>query len=390
MFGTHFYHQRIRKSVAVFGTLFNNLYALRKDASGNVISQVKVPLSYGPARKFLARIRENPDLDTDTKVAIKLPRMSFEVLSIQYDQGRQLQKTNTFTQAGTSFGSRKKFYSFVPYNIGFQLSIFAKNQDDALQLVEQILPYFNPQYTVTIKPVDGYPNIKEDMPIALTGVDFSDDYESPIETRRTIIYTLTFDMKINFYGPVTNSNVIRTAITNISEQNRGLLDSDQPVAKFRTRPKPFAVSADSDFSFMDSADYNYLFDFGHAQQFEDSAGYSGPATVTYNVTVSADGYAGNKFYIAGLSGAAPLLTLTEGSSYRFDQSNASNSGHPFKFSTTANGTHGSGVEFTSGVTYNGIPGQPGSYTQIIVPTSTPTLYYYCSVHSGMGGQANTP
>ena len=141
---------------------------------------------------------------------------------------------------------------------------------------------------------------------------------------------------------------------------------------------------------MDSADYNYLFDFGHAQQFEDSAGYSGPTTVTYNVTVSADGYSGNKFYIAGLSGAAPLLTLTEGSSYRFDQSNPSNSGHPFKFSTTANGIHGSGVEFTSGVTYNGIPGQPGSYTQIIVPTSTPTLYYYCVNHSGMGGQANTP
>lgn len=264
MFGTHFYHQRIRKSVAVFGTLFNNLYVLRKDSSGQVISQVKVPLSYGPQRKFLDRIRENPDLDTDTKVAIKLPRMSFEVISIQYDQGRQLQKTNTFTQAGIGYGSRKKFYSFVPYNIGFQLSVYAKNQDDALQVVEQILPTFNPQYTLTIKPIDGYPNIKEDMPIALSGIDFSDDYESPLETRRTIIYNLTFDMRVNFYGPVTDSNVIRTAFTNVFEQERGLADSDLQVAKFRTKPDPFGVSADSDFAYLDSSDYNYLFDFDSA------------------------------------------------------------------------------------------------------------------------------
>lgn len=264
MFGTHFYHQRIRKSVAVFGTLFNNLYVLRKNSSGEVVSQVKVPLSYGPQRKFLERIRENPDLDNDTKVAIKLPRMSFEIISINYDQGRQLQKTNTFTQGGLNYGSRKKFYSFVPYNIGFQLSIYAKTQDDALQIVEQILPTFNPQYTLTIKPIDGYPNIKEDMPIALTGIDFSDDYEGALEQRRTIIYNLTFDMKVNFYGAVSDSNVIRTALTNVFEINRGLADSDLQISKFRTRPDPFAISGDSDFSYLDSSDYNYLFDFDSA------------------------------------------------------------------------------------------------------------------------------
>lgn len=264
MFGTHFYHQRIRKSVAVFGTLFNNLYVLRKDSNNQVISQIKVPLSYGPQRKFLDRIRENPDLDNDTKVAIKLPRMSFEVISIQYDQGRQLQKTNTFLQSGLNAGSRKKFYSWVPYNLGFQLSIYAKNQDDALQVVEQILPYFNPQYSVTIKPIEGYPNIKEDVPLTLTSVDFADDYESPLESRRTIIYTLTFDMRVNFYGPVTDSAVIRTSLVDIFEQNRGLRDSDMQVAKFRTRPDPFSASADSDFGYLDSSDYNYLFDFDSA------------------------------------------------------------------------------------------------------------------------------
>ena len=261
MFGTHFYHQRIRKSVAVFGTLFNNLYVLRKDSTGQVISQIKVPLSYGPQQKFLARIRENPDLDANTKVAIKLPRMSFEIISIQYDQGRQLQKTNTFTQAGAGLGARKKFYSFVPYNIGFQLSIYAKNQDDALQIVEQILPTFNPQYTLTIKPIDGYPNIREDMPISLNGIDFSDDYESPLETRRTIVYNLTFDMRANFYGPISNSSVIRTSFANVYEQGRGLLDSDLQVARFRTKPDPIGILADSDFGYLDSSDYNYLFNF---------------------------------------------------------------------------------------------------------------------------------
>lgn len=264
MFGTHFYHQKLRKSVAIFGTLFNNLYVIRSNSSGQVISQVKVPLSYAPQRKFLERIRENPDLDLDTKVSVKLPRMSFEIVSIGYDPARQLQKTNNFTQAGSAYGNRNKFYSSVPYNVGFQLSIYAKNQDDALQIVEQILPFFNPQYVLTMKPFADYPDIKEDIPIALTGVDFSDDYEGAMEQRRTIVYTLTFDMRVNFYGPITDSKVIRTANTNIYEINRGLSDSDIQVAALRTRPDPYGIYGDSDYGFNDSADYSYIFNFDSA------------------------------------------------------------------------------------------------------------------------------
>ena len=182
MFGTHFYHQKLRKSVAVFGTLFSDLYVIRSNSSGQVISQVKVPLSYAPQRKFLDRIRSQPDLLEDSKVAVKLPRMSFEITTIAYDPARQLQKTNNFTQSGSGYGNRNKFYSFVPYNVGFQLSIYAKNQDDALQIVEQILPYFNPQYVLTMKPFADYPDIKEDIPIALVGVDFADDYENALES----------------------------------------------------------------------------------------------------------------------------------------------------------------------------------------------------------------
>lgn len=262
MFGTWFYHQRLRKSVAAFGTLFNNIYIIRQGGA----TQMKVPLAYAPKRKFLDRIRENPDLDANTKVAIKLPRMSFEIISIQYDATRQLQKTNTFQQNATATATadsfRNRFYTFVPYNVGFQLSVYAKTQDDCLQIVEQILPTFNPQYTLTIKPFGSqFPNVKEDIPIALTGVDFADDYESPMEQRRTIIYSLTFDMRVNFYGPIAESRIIRTANTNLYEINRGLADSDLQVAALRSKPNPFDITGDSDFGFNDSTDESFIFNF---------------------------------------------------------------------------------------------------------------------------------
>tara|TARA_R110000868_G_scaffold302452_2_gene562986 strand:- start:668 stop:1456 length:789 start_codon:yes stop_codon:yes gene_type:complete len=260
MFGTHFYHQKIRKTVAVFGAMFNNIYVIRKNSSNQVISQIKVPLSYAPRRKFLERIRENPDLDTDTTVAIKLPRMSFEIISISYDASRQLQKTNTFQQGGSSANLRNKFYSFVPYTIGFQLSVYAKNQDDALQIVEQIFPTFNPQYTLTMKPFPDFPNIKEDVPMTLTSVDFSDDYEGALEQRRTIIYTLSFDVKVNFYGAITESGIIRTSINNLYNQGAGSADSDLQLGVITVTTNPGDASADSDYGFSTTSDFIYPFD----------------------------------------------------------------------------------------------------------------------------------
>lgn len=248
MFGTHFYHQKLRKAVAVFGTLFNNIYVLRKDSAGQVISQIKVPLSYAPKQKYLERIRENPDLDTNTAVAIKLPRMSFEIITFVYDATRQLTKNTSFTQSSTS-STRDKFKMFVPYNVTFQLSIYAKNQDDALQIVEQILPFFSPQYTLTLKPFADYPDVKEDVPITLTSVDFTDDYEGAVESRRTIIYTMTFDMKVNFYGPVANTSLIRQVDANLGLLDGGLNDSDIPVERIRVIPNPADASPDSDYGF---------------------------------------------------------------------------------------------------------------------------------------------
>lgn len=224
MLGNHFYHERIRKAVAVFGSLFNNINVIRKDASGNTLSQQKVPLSYSPKRDFLARIDAMADGDnTERQIALKLPRMGFEILAMQYDASRQLPKLNNCTVYPAQYdGTGQRLYTPVPYIISFQLNAFAKTQDDALQIVEQILPYFTPHYTVTVKPLSEY-DVLEDTPITLTGITFSDDYEAPLENRRTIIYTLDFDMKINLYKSIdTSTSIIDEASVNFFNLNEEL------------------------------------------------------------------------------------------------------------------------------------------------------------------------
>ena len=219
MFGTYFYHQRIRKAVAVFGSLFNSINVVRENAAGDIISQVKVPLSYAPKRDFIARIDAMTNgEEAERQVAIKLPRMSFEITSMNYDPSRQLPKMNKCVTFPRDFsGKAQEVYTPVPYDIGFELSIYAKSQDDALQIVEQILPYFTPQYTVTVNPLSDF-DTKEDTPITLTGISFSDDYEALLEARRTIVYTLTFDMKLSLYKNISSaSSIITQANVNFYE-----------------------------------------------------------------------------------------------------------------------------------------------------------------------------
>ena len=204
--GVHFYNQTLKKSVAVFGTIFNNLKIVKTGAS-----ETRVPLAYGPRSKFLARINQDSSLE-DQKLAIKLPRMSFEITSIDRDSSSALNKGNLkrFDIAGTEL-KKDTLRQSVPYTLGMQLNILAKTQDEALQIFEQILPTFVPEYTVAIKDMDGVGN-SVDVPIVLTGTTIQDDYEGDFTTRRTIVYTLDFDMKIRFTGRVTPKPVIR-AIT---------------------------------------------------------------------------------------------------------------------------------------------------------------------------------
>ena len=196
----------MRKSVAVFGTLFNNIAVIRQDGSGNVLNQIKVPLAYGPKQKFLSRIDQ--ETGRDSSIAIKLPRMSFEISGITLDSTQKLAKRTIIAETGTDPTKKNTIKQMVAYDINMQLNIMAKNQDDGLQIVEQILPYFQPEYTVTIAPVNGF-DYKQDVPIILTGVSIADDYEGDYTSRRVLIYTLDFTMKMKFFGPTSSQGVIR-------------------------------------------------------------------------------------------------------------------------------------------------------------------------------------
>ena len=249
MFGGHFYHKRVRTAVSVFGSLFNNLHVLRTNSSNQVISQVKVPLSYAKKRDFLSRIEDIGTGESEYKLAIKLPRLSFEITSMTYDATRQLPKVNTMSRAiQNSVVSRQRLYSATPYTIGFALNIYAKNQDDALQVVEQILPYFTPQYTVTVKPFTDIPTLLEDVPITLSSVSMNDDQGTALGSQRTIVYTLAFDMDILLHGPTSTDGqkIIRDVRTNYFLQGA---DSDQYLHTTKLLPTPNGVSVDSDFGF---------------------------------------------------------------------------------------------------------------------------------------------
>jgi hypothetical protein len=191
----------------------------------------------------------NSGEQAERRVAIKLPRMSFEITSITYDNTRQLNKMNSLNKVlSGSTVSRQKIFSHTPYNINFDLNIYAKSQDDALQIVEQIFPFFTPQYTVTVKPFSNIADLTEDVPITLTSTNFSDDFEGAIEQRRTIIYTLSFEMKVNFYGPLNTSKIIREVSNNLFIMDSSQ-DSGDYLKTIQITPTPSGVSADSDYGF---------------------------------------------------------------------------------------------------------------------------------------------
>jgi hypothetical protein len=201
MLGTYFYHEIIRKTVVAFGTLFNQVYVAHENNSNQVISKMKVPLAYGPMQKFLARIEQQAELNK--AVQLTLPRMSFEMNGIQYDSTRKTSVTQTF-KAVDNNSRVKKVFMPVPYNLGFELNILTKLNDDALQILEQILPFFQPSFNVTIDLVDSIGE-KRDIPVVLENISFQDDYEGDFTTRRALIYTLQFSVKTYLFGPIADS-----------------------------------------------------------------------------------------------------------------------------------------------------------------------------------------
>jgi hypothetical protein len=208
MLGNHFYHEIIKKNVKAFGTIFNNIQIEKKDPdTGAVIRQEKVALAYGPKSKFLARLDQDPS--TERKVSITMPRISFEMTGITYDAQRKTSPIQKYLkQSGTD--AVKVQYMPVPYNLNFELAILSKNQDDALQILEQILPFFQPSFNVTVNLIPEMDE-KKDLPIILNNINYEDDYEDDMMRRRAITYTLDFTLKTYMYGPVSDAQIIRKA-----------------------------------------------------------------------------------------------------------------------------------------------------------------------------------
>lgn len=243
----YFYHSLMRKYILYFGTIFNNISVVRKNSLDGIEQIISVPIVYGPKSHWLTRLRQDPELLKST--AIELPRMSFEIIGISYDGERKLQTLNkTFKKQGSS-GLVNQQFTPVPYDLTFQLAIYSKNSDDALQIVEQILPYFNPDYCATLKLIENI-DYSVDVPITLATIVNEDSYEGSMATdKRYIFYTLMFNMKAYFWGPTQKSGLIKRSIINFFsdttarrstiayEPNTGLLEKYEYVVQNQANNK---------------------------------------------------------------------------------------------------------------------------------------------------------
>ena len=206
MFGNHFYHESTRRYVAVFGTLFNDIEITRKDTSGNSLQKMKVPINYAPKEKILVRLDQDPNLNN--KSAITLPRMSFEITGMSYSAERKLTSlTKQIKGSPLSDGSVKTMYTPAPYDIEFQLNVMSKYNEDGMKIIEQILPFFKPDCTVSVQMVDDMGYV--DIPIVLSSVSQEDTYDGDFQTRRALIWTLNFTMKAYFFSPMQTKKQIK-------------------------------------------------------------------------------------------------------------------------------------------------------------------------------------
>ena len=274
MLGTYYYHEIVRKTIIAFGTLFNDIHIRHQDGAGNDINDLKVPLAYGPSQKFLARLQQQPDLNKP--VQITMPRMSFEMTSIQYDSTRKSSLVQTFKTCSDGTKAKKVFMP-VPYNIGFELNILSKLNDDSLQILEQILPYFQPHFNLTVDLVESIGE-KRDIPIVLESVNFQDDYEGNFDTRRALIHTLRFTAKTYLFGPIadTSDGLIRKVQVDM------YTSTDLATAKreMRYTVTPTSKIDRNDDGVIDEADHKLLEpgdDFGFSETsefFSDSRNFS--------------------------------------------------------------------------------------------------------------------
>lgn len=210
----HFYHEHIRKAIIAFGTIFNSITIRRENKAGEVVQSLIVPLSYATKQKMIARIQDFKDTDEGRTVQVSLPRMAFEITSLNYDPSRALNKMHQVRALDSQTSSVKESLVSTPYNIGINLSIFSRNQEDGLQILEQILPYFNPDFNVTIKEIPQL-GVTRDIQFVLDSVNYTDEYAGNFSDRISIVWDLNFTVKINFFGVVKKAELIRKSITNL-------------------------------------------------------------------------------------------------------------------------------------------------------------------------------
>ena len=246
----YFYHEILRRTVIAFGSLFNNISIKHTNSSDEVTSVIKVPLAYGPTQKFLARLNQSPDLSKP--IQITLPRMSFEFTGLTYDPSRKSTTTQYFTSKSVVDGTEtKKAYLPVPYNMQFELSIMSKLNDDALQIVEQILPYFQPAFNITVDLVDSIGE-KRDIPMVLENISFQDDYEGDFSTRRALIYTLTFTAKTYLFGPVAESTEGLIRKVQVDYYSGNDTQNAKREMRYTVQPDPIDAGPDDNFGFDES------------------------------------------------------------------------------------------------------------------------------------------
>lgn len=257
MFG-YFSHGLIRKYVIVFGSMFNDLTIQRYNGTTRV-QTLAVPIAYGPKQKFLVRLETDPNLDRE--IAISLPRLGFELTGISYDPIRKLNSTQKNSYVFSDKTLLKTQYTPVPYNIDFTLSIMVKNADDGTQILEQILPYFKPEWNIAVNLVPEM-NISMDIPTVLNSVSLQDAYDGDFMSRRVLMWDLNFTMKGYLYGPISNSGVItRTQVdlyantaSNTPRSSRlvavpGLLANNAPTTNSAASISRNLIDADDDYGF---------------------------------------------------------------------------------------------------------------------------------------------
>ena len=286
MLGSTFYHQTIRKYVAAFGTLFNDINIERKNSSGTVVERVKVPLAYGPRQKWILALSDTTD--QRRVLAARLPRIGFSLTGVSYDSVRKLNTVIRNVAANTaSTGSVLSQYNPVPYNFDFELFILVNNAEDGTQILEQILPYFTPEFTVTINTIPDM-GIKADVPIVLNSASQSDEYEGELATRRTIIWTLSFLLKGFVYPDVKSGTLIKSIEVNFripGSDDNDVQDLEQEFIVLETTKDTLATS---DYILLETGDYERIMSEKSSQDIGDATVKSRYTVVPSPNTAQAD------------------------------------------------------------------------------------------------------